>query len=432
LEIILKKRKLNQQILKLIIKQSKLMKKVLLFPLFLLIFFKITAQESTRVDKYKLSLKIKDSQSLFFDLPVTSVAFHLPDNQILSKLWITVDGEEILVKPDDHEPSISELIVFSKPISSLKIRSEGFIGDLMMDKIYVKPLQLPDVLTNKSSCTRADCEKPAVIPASTWRSGLTPPKELPVKSTVKHIIVHHAAGSNTNTNYTDVVRNIYTFHTGTNGWNDVGYNFLIAQDGTIYEGRDGQNVMDGDNVVGAHFCSQNTGTMGICLLGDYMTAQPTDKSLESLAKLIAWKMKKESLEPLAKGLHAASGKTLNNISAHRDGSCSTDCPGDNLYAKLEQIRQKTIQSCDFVKPLAFEDELNILPKVYPNPTNGRVWIEIQTPKIGVNILDGMGREVVIEKQFEANNKSVSFSTEGLNKGIYFVRVGDKTSKMVVE
>jgi N-acetylmuramoyl-L-alanine amidase/Secretion system C-terminal sorting domain len=423
--------KLNLQILKLIIKQPQHMKKALLFPIFFLIFFKITAQESSRVDKTTISLKIGDSQSLFFDSPVTSIAFHLPDNQILSKLWIIADGEEILVRPDAHEPSVSELIVFSKPILSLKIRSEGFTGNVIMDKIYVKPLQLPDVIT-KSARTLADCEKPVVIPASTWRSGLTPPKELPVKSTVKHIIVHHAAGSNTNTNYTDIVRNIYTFHTGTNGWNDVGYNFLIAQDGTIYEGRDGQNVMDGDNVIGAHFCSQNTGTMGICLLGDYMTAQPTDKSIESLAKLIAWKMKKESLEPLEKGLHSASGRTLNNISAHRDGSCATSCPGDNLYAKLEQIRQKTVQSCDFVKPLAFEDELNILPKLYPNPTNGRVWIELHSPKTGVNILDGMGREVVIDKQFDANNRSVSFSTEGLNKGIYFVKVGDKTSKMVVE
>ncbi len=422
---------MDQQIIKLIFKQPQLMKKAPLLFLFLLFFAKITAQQSSRVDKCTVNLKIKDSQSLFFDLPVTSIAIHLSDSQMPSKLWITVDGEEILVKPDAHESSVSELIVFSKPISSLNIRSEGFIGNLVMDKIYVRPLQLLDVQT-KSSRTPSDCEKPVVIPASSWRSGLTPPKELPVKSTVKHVIVHHAAGSNTNTNYTDIVRNIYTFHTGTNGWNDVGYNFLIAQDGTIYEGRDGQNVMDGDNVVGAHFCSQNTGTMGICLLGDYMTAQPTDKSIESLAKLIAWKMKKESLEPLEKGLHSASGKSLNNISSHRDGSCATNCPGDNLYVKLEQIRQKTIQSCDFVKPLAFEDELNILPKIYPNPTNGRVWVELSTPKVVVNILDGMGREMVIDKQFDAQNRSISFSTEGLNKGIYFVKVGDKTSKMVVE
>ena len=368
---------------------------------------------------------------LQFDFPITSIAFNLPENQVFGKFWVLVNNEEILVKSDDHEPTKSQLIVFSEPVSSLKIRVENFIGKLVVNKIYVKPLILPDVIT-KSARIYADCEKPAVIPASVWRSGLTPPKGLPVKTTVKHIIVHHSAGSNTGTNYTDVVRNIYTFHTGTNGWNDVGYNFLIAQDGTIYEGRDGQNIMDGDNVLGAHFCSQNTGTMGICLLGDYMTAQPNDKPIESLSRLIAWKMKKQTLQPLGKDIHIASGNTLNNISAHRDGTCSTSCPGDNLYPKLEQIRQKTIQSCDFTKPLALEDDLDLLPKVYPNPANSRVWVSVPNSKTDLHLFDGMGREAVIGMKEEKDNMNYSFSTDKFSKGTYFLRIGDKTVKLIIE
>ena len=295
------------------------MKKYYLFILLCFIFFQISAQQSARVNNLVIIIKNQDSQTLQFDSPITSVSFNLPENQTFGKLRVLVNGEEILVKSDDHEPSKSQLIVFSEPISSLKIKSEGFMGQLVMNKIYVKPLILSDVL-RKSAKIYADCEKPFIIPASMWRVGLTPPKELPTKTIVKHIIVHHAAGSNTNINYTDIMRNIYTFHTGTNGWNDIGYNFLIAQDGTIYEGRDGQNIMDGDNVLGAHFCSQNGGTMGICLLGDYMTAQPTDKSLESLSKLVAWKLQKELLFPLEKGVHVASGRSLNNVSTHRDTS----------------------------------------------------------------------------------------------------------------
>ncbi len=407
------------------------MKKYYFFVLLFFIFCQIKAQQSARVEKSVINIKNQDAQTLQFDTPITSIAFNVPDNQSFGKFWIVVKDEQILVKPDDHEPSKSQLIVFSEPISSLKIRSESFMGELVMNEIFVKPLILPDDVA-KSAKIYADCEKPTVIPASVWRSGLIPPKELPTKTTVKHIIVHHAAGSNMNTNYTDVVRNIYTFHTGTNGWNDVGYNFLIAQDGTIYEGRDGQNIMDGDNVLGAHFCGQNTGTMGICLLGDYMTAQPNDKTLESLSRLIAWKMKKETLQPLEKGLHTTSGKILNNISAHRDGTCSTDCPGDNLYPKLEQIRQKTFQSCDFVKPLAFEDDLDLLPKVYPNPANNRVWVSVPNTKTELYLFDGMGREVSIVRQEEKGNRSYSFSTEKFSKGIYFLKIGDKTSKLIIE
>jgi N-acetylmuramoyl-L-alanine amidase/Secretion system C-terminal sorting domain len=407
------------------------MKKYYLLVLLCFVFPKIKAQQSARVDKSVITIKNQDSQTIQFDLPITSIVFNLPENQRFGRFWILVNEGEILIKSDVHEPSKSQLIVFSEPINTLKIRAESYIGELVMNKIYVKPLILPDIV-RKSSKIYADCEKPTAIPASVWRSGLTPPKELPVKTAVKHIIVHHAAGSNTNTNYTDVVRNIYTFHTGTNGWNDVGYNFLIAQDGTIYEGRDGQNIMDGDNVLGAHFCSQNTGTMGICLLGDYMTAQPNDRTLESLSRLIAWKMKKETLQPLEKGLHTISGKILNNISAHRDGTCSTDCPGDNLYVKLEQIRQKTLQSCDFAKPLAFEDDLDLLPKVYPNPANNRVWVNVPNLKTELYLFDGMGREVSIDRQQEKDNRSYSFSTEKFSKGIYFLKIGDKTSKFIIE
>ena len=140
----------------------------------------------------------------------------------------------------------------------------------------------------------------------------------------------------------------------------------------------------------------------------------------------------ETLQPLEKGVHIASGNTLNNISAHRDGTCATNCPGDNLYPKLEQIRQKTIQSCDFSKPLAFEDDLDLLPKIYPNPTNNRVWVNIPNSKTELYLFDGMGRELSIDRQEEKDNRSYSFSTEKFSKGIYFLKIGDKTSKLIIE
>jgi hypothetical protein len=394
--------------------------------------FQTFSQESTRLKRQIAEIEKNKSKKFTLELPITSIAFQVDEVKPLSGLIIETSDERFEVKLDDHNPTQSELIVFSKPIFEFKVVSNGYEGTLNMSTVYVKPLILPKS-SEKGAKIGADCEKPTVIPSSTWRAGLTPPKELPVQTTTKHIIVHHAAGSNTATNYTDVVRNIYTFHTGTNGWNDVGYNFLIAQDGTIYEGRDGQKVMDGDNVLGAHFCGQNAGTMGICLLGDYMTAQPSTKSLESLVKLIAWKMKKEKLEPIGNTLHSASGRLIQNISAHRDGSCATSCPGNNLYAILEQIRQSTLSSCDFSKPLAFEDELEILPKIYPNPTNGRIWIDESknTSKRNTTLLNGLGHEVRIDKRPEANGVW-SFSTEGLTKGVYFLRMEGKTSKIVVE
>ena len=66
-------------------------------------------------------------------------------------------------------------------------------------------------------------------------------------------MVHHSAGSNTNSNYTQVVRDIYLYHTQVNGcWSDIGYNYLVAQDGSIYNGRD-PGALEQDDVLGRSF-----------------------------------------------------------------------------------------------------------------------------------------------------------------------------------
>ena len=46
------------------------------------------------------------------------------------------------------------------------------------------------------------------------------------------------------------------------GWADVGYHYLVDKDGTIYEGR---NIA----IRGAHTQGHNTGSAGVCLLGDF-------------------------------------------------------------------------------------------------------------------------------------------------------------------
>ncbi len=57
------------------------------------------------------------------------------------------------------------------------------------------------------------------------------------------IIVHHTV--NDMTKFTDessvmgLLRSVYKMHAFTNGWGDIGYNFLISPNGVIYEGRAG-------------------------------------------------------------------------------------------------------------------------------------------------------------------------------------------------
>jgi uncharacterized protein (TIGR03437 family) len=182
-------------------------------------------------------------------------------------------------------------------------------------------------------------EPPPIVPRAGW--GCTPEtcprRENPVPTAVTHLIVHHTAGGNAAADWPAVVRAIWALHVYNNGWNDIGYNFLIDPDGVAYEGR-------GDGILGAHFSGVNTGTMGVALLGTYSSQPPAGAALATLERLLAWQAERWKLDAAAPALHAASGLRLNTISGHRDAglspraSGSTECPGNAAYGLLEKLR----------------------------------------------------------------------------------------------
>ncbi|MGB0177038.1 MAG: N-acetylmuramoyl-L-alanine amidase, partial [Owenweeksia sp.] len=192
---------------------------------------------------------------------------------------------------------------------------------------------------NDSIC---NCQKPAFCGRDCWcPSGDCPKDSIPDYTTPTHIIIHHSAGSSVSNNWPAVVKAIWDFHVKTNGWSDVGYNWLIDPNGVIYEGR-------GDSVLGAHFSCMNSGTTGICMLGNFETAQPTFSMISSLSYLAAWESCTENIPPMDTRWHASSQLNLPSISSHRDANTSTApngcpkgtlCPGANLYVMLPTIRQ---------------------------------------------------------------------------------------------
>jgi hypothetical protein len=68
-------------------------------------------------------------------------------------------------------------------------------------------------------------------------------------------VVHYSAGPTSQT-----PKQIQAFHMNSNGWSDIGYNFLVDTRGRIYEGR-------GWLVVGAHADGHNTSGIGVCFIG---------------------------------------------------------------------------------------------------------------------------------------------------------------------
>lgn len=170
----------------------------------------------------------------------------------------------------------------------------------------------------------------------------------PTYTTVTHLIVHHTADGPVS-DFAAWIRAIWTFHVFSNKWDDIGYNYLVAPDGRIFEGRAG-----GDNVLGAHFSGQNSGTMGVSLLGTYTKSLPSTDALTSLQSILDWKADQRKIDPLGVTLHPGTRLYLMNISGHRDANPSpfasgtTECPGDAFYPTLPSLRTNVAARLDTI------------------------------------------------------------------------------------
>lgn len=256
---------------------------------------------------------------------------------------VSVSGKTITIPQDPDAPQYTYFISLVAPV--IKDQLEIDLPETV-DIYLINSGHSPEMDYSKYRIEQQDCSFTfQAVAQSEWRAGLPSPAYTRSFTAVTHVVVHHSAGSNSSTNYTQVVRDIYLLHTQVNGWSDIGYNYLIAQDGTIYTGRDPAGG-EQDNVLGAHFCGSNSGTMGVCLLGDYMTADPSTATWDALQQITAYKMEKENLDPLEAYAHAFG--ELPAIIGHRDG-CSTLCPGENVYEQLGELRISAdliLQECE--------------------------------------------------------------------------------------
>lgn len=167
----------------------------------------------------------------------------------------------------------------------------------------------------------------------------------------KKLIVHHTAGANGDQNPAATIRSIYYYHAVTQGWGDIGYNFLVDESGRIYEGRysrvyaDGVSPsgddINGNGVTGAHTGGWNSGTAGIALLGTLTDRDATPAARGALTSFLAWESQKNGLDPTATStfVNPVSGasKTTANIAGHRDYA-ATECPGGVFYSTLPALR----------------------------------------------------------------------------------------------
>lgn len=199
--------------------------------------------------------------------------------------------------------------------------------------------------------------RPTIQPRSAWTSkgwvassGCTPgPVSYP--SGVGFAVVHHTVNSNTYSasEVPAILSAIYAYDSGTLGWCDMAYHFIVDRFGRIWEGRSGGVT---NPIIGTHAKGFNYGSMGVAILGQHQpgaspaAVAPTSAALTSVGQVIGWKLALYGLRPDGTATTTSTGSskypagavvTLNRVSGHRNTQL-TDCPGDLVYSQLATIR----------------------------------------------------------------------------------------------
>ena len=181
-------------------------------------------------------------------------------------------------------------------------------------------------------------QAPSITTRSQWRAEAATGQIRGMPS-YTHIVVHHAAGNfaTTLSEGKRQVANIQRFHQKNRGWIDIGYHFLIDAGGNIYQGRTFKEskplAQKPTLALGAHVRNQNSGKIGVCLLGCYHPPAviPCNDVLTSSAT--------DALVTLISFLCDAYGIPPSKIKGHRD-FLNTSCPGNILFAELSKIRRR--------------------------------------------------------------------------------------------
>jgi hypothetical protein len=139
--------------------------------------------------------------------------------------------------------------------------------------------------------------------------------------TPNRITIHHTVTPNNDSlTMAARMRQIQAYHIDVRGYCDIGYHFLIGQDGLIYQGRP-------ETRVGAHALNANTRNAGVSFIGDYSNVDPTPAQKSAAARIM-------------RSLLATYGIAANRstVKGHREvGGTATACPGQRLFNRLQEL-----------------------------------------------------------------------------------------------
>lgn len=197
----------------------------------------------------------------------------------------------------------------------------------------------------------AGAGQPPILARSSWAGARSVPRVPPEYGDVQLAFVHHTENPNgyAAAEVPAMLRAIFLFHRDVQGWNDIGYNFVIDLFGRIFEARAGG--ID-EPVVGAQAGGYNAVSTGIAVLGDFSSQPISESASHALERLISWKLGLHGIpvrgqvtvhvDPAGAQYSrypANAAVSLPRVAGHRDAD-ATICPGDALYRQLPALRKR--------------------------------------------------------------------------------------------
>ena len=233
-------------------------------------------------------------------------------------------------------------------VSSPRVVFLNTLGTAFGGPPVLTSLPMPQGGADAGLSTRASAPRPQIVTRAQWGAdpnlincffGYSPG--------LKAAFIHHTATTN---DYgpgesAAIVRGIYAYHTNVNHWCDIGYNFLVDRFGRIFEGR--QGGVD-QPVIPAAQRGFNFWSFAVAGIGNFTSAAPTRAMVQSIERVIAWRLAQANRSPTGHVWMQSSGGLgdrypkgkwvlLPEVSGHRTVNF-TACPGNGLYSRLPAIR----------------------------------------------------------------------------------------------
>jgi hypothetical protein len=294
-------------------------------------------------------------------------------------------------------------VMWTGGADAFQVRRHGAVHGLRAYELWSR-------VTSAPRRVAASAAEPAIVSRAEWGANEEIVRAKPVyASSLKLAVVHHTVTPNTYTRAqaAAIVRGIEYFHVRGNGWNDIGYNFLVDRFGTVYEGRGGGIDR---NVVGAHAAGFNTGTVGVSLLGTFQTVAPSRPMQDALVALLAWRLDVAHVDPLSTVVYTSGGNakfgrgklvTLRAVSGHRDTG-PTECPGADAYRLLPSLARRVaatglpklygpVAAGTLGGPVRFQARLS----------SSQPWTVTVVDRSGTTVATGSGRSKLVDWTWQA-------------------------------